>query len=102
MKIRVLDGDKYFTSHDVRQLLPVVISDLKHVGKPVTDENIKAALFHCAVLKMYDKAAYGVQEPEYDERGTFVVQEHCYIKGYVRDVWEYLEIAYKAVHNNKF
>lgn len=83
------------TNQMLEEWLPVVIADLELFKKPVTDHSIKASLYHRVILDMYDEQNFLHHEDEPPQVG-------CYIKGYVRDVWEYLGNAYDLIHGRDF
>lgn len=88
------------TRVDVLAMLPAVVSDLKHHGDPLrrvkTNENIRRDLYRNAILRMNQQDVFGVEEPLPDGR------HGMFIKGYVRDVWAYLEDAYDLIHGIDF
>jgi hypothetical protein len=90
------------TQEEVIKLLPVIISDLKHHNDParrkISNENIKRDLYHKVILSLHDNENFGIQERETDGTGRVGM----FIKGYVRDVWEYLEEAYDLIHHQNY
>jgi hypothetical protein len=90
------------TQEEIEKLLPVIVSDLKHHNDPyrrkISNENIKRDLYHKVILSISDKENFWHEEKENDGTGRMGL----FIKGYVRDVWEYLEDAYDLIHNQNF
>ena len=89
---------KDITQKWIDKMVPVAKSDLEHDNKELTDENIKRSLYHTVILMMNEEDIFGHQEKEDD--GTSRVG--LYIKGYVRDVWSYLEEAYDLIHDQSY
>lgn len=92
---------KKFKQEDIDEMLPVIISDMKHEDTPekriVNDDNIKRGLYMNAIRGMYNKETFLVNEKEPDSG-----REGCFIKGYVRDVWSYLDEAYDLIHSQTY
>lgn len=90
-----------FTKEEMMGMLPVIISDLKHAPpqrrKP-TNRNIREAMYLHVIREMYSDKRFLHNEPLND--GSTRVG--MYIKGYVRDVWAYLDDAYKLIHSTNF
>jgi hypothetical protein len=91
-----------FSREDMMGMLPAVISDLKHHSdarrKAINNTNIRRDLYARVILVMGDKDHYGFDEPVGDGSG----RQGLFIKGYVRDVWAYLENAYDLIHDTDF
>lgn len=97
MKIK----SKKFTKKEIKSLVDVVVSDLKHQvpeRQEVNDKNIKRDLFFIVIRAMFDKEKFFHEEKEND--GT--VRVGLYIKGYVREVWDYLMDAYDTIHDDTY
>lgn len=91
---------KVFDEEDIKKYLPTVLSDLKHASKPEdrvpTPDNVKKLLYDIVIRGLIDKnmGGYYVTEKENDGSG----REGMFIKGYVRDVWDYLQLSYDNIH----
>lgn len=87
------------TEDEIISRLPNLISDLKHHSKPkdrkVTSSNLKKNLYRQIILDLSSDQNFLSIEKIND--GTS--REGIFIKGYVRDVWEYLEKSYDIIHN---
>lgn len=90
-----------FTREEMLKKLPVIVSDLKHHDnaerqKP-TNKNIRRDLFQHVIRSLYQENTFlhNQVEPDCSRVGTFV-------KGYVRDVWDYLGKAYDMIHKEDF
>lgn len=85
---------KVFEKEDIKRYLPAVISDLKHETNPelrqVNPDNIKRLLYGIAIRGMIE-----------EDMGDFyyLKDNNMFIKGYVRDIWEYLQTSYNNIHN---
>ena len=92
-----------FGADEINRLLPVVVSDMKHsrtkAGKRLTNTNIRACLYHAVILSLYEPERFLSNEMEPDDQGR---RMGCFIKGYVREVWQYLEDAYELIHRRNF
>lgn len=88
-----------FTVDEMVAMLPVIVSDMKHEndagGRKLTNENIRRSLYFHVIRTLYDEKTFAHQEPLDAQQGLF-------IKGYVRDVWAYLEVAYDLIHKTDF
>lgn len=80
------------TIREIRKMLPVTISDLRLSRniKQVTIKKVKRALFLYFVREMYDETRFFNNE-KLDEPAERI---GCFIKGYVRDIWTYMQSAY--------
>ena len=90
-----------FTRDEMLQMLPVIVSDLKHnenteLQRPI-NKNIRRGLFQHVIRSLYEEHTFlhNQVEPDCLRVGTFV-------KGYVRDVWDYLHNAYEMIHEEDF
>ncbi len=96
-----IEGKKW-TQERLMEYLPAVISDMKHEttseSKMLTQENIKRKLFFRVILSLYSEEGFLSNEKINDGTGRM----GCFIKGYCRDVWDYLEQAYDIIHNQDF
>ena len=88
-----------FTPDEMRGMLPATISDLKHASEPSgrvrSNANIRRSLYQYVIRELYSEARFKHNEPVECREGMF-------IKGYVRDVWAYLDEAYDLIHNTDF
>lgn len=93
-------SDHTYTRQEMLQRLPVVISDLKHSQTPEgrlrTNKNIRQALYQEVIRGLYSKEHFAHEESLPEGRGGL------FVKGYVRDVWNYLESAYAVIHATDF
>jgi hypothetical protein len=92
---------KKYTQEDIISMLHVVVSDLKHASperREISDANIKHSLYHHVILLCGDKEHFFHEEKEND--GTSRVG--LYIKGYIREVWAFLEEAYDLIHDQSY
>jgi hypothetical protein len=64
----------------------------------VSDKNIQRELYMFVIRSLYSERGFLCHEELTD--GT--KRQGCFIKGYVRDVWSYLDEAYDMIHNMKF
>lgn len=87
------------TKKELKKILPVIISDLKYSDRNIKNEkNIKRELFYHIVRLMFEGDKFYYEEKETDGSGKVGL----YIKGYVRDIWDYLDKAYDLIHDNKW
>lgn len=90
---------KMFTQDEMITMLPVILSDLKHASEEADrialNVNIRRELYVHVIRELYSESRFEHQEPVELQRGLF-------IKGYVRDVWAYLETAYDLIHKTDF
>lgn len=90
-----------FSREDMLSMVPVCISDMKHSTdshrKEISNRNIQYALYHHVIRSLYDENTFlhHEKEPSSFRVGTFV-------KGYVRDIWDYLGQAYDLIHAEDF
>lgn len=95
-----MDTPAPFTRAEMLQMLPVVVSDLKHSMEPQmrvrNNANIRRSLYFHVIREMYDETRFKHNEPVEAHR------EGMFIKGYVRDVWSYLDEAYDLIHGTDF
>ena len=87
------------TRNEITKLVETVIADLKYQTEnrqAVNKKNIHRALFFDVIRQLY--AERGFLHHEKLSNG----QEGCFIKGYVRDVWDFLESAYDLIHDEEF
>lgn len=93
-----------FTHTEMLELLPVVLSDLKHHQNPGRrlryNANIRRDLYQAVIRELYSDTRFAHREAV-EENGR-VCGEGLFIKGYVRDVWAYLEEAYDLIHDTDF
>jgi hypothetical protein len=91
-----------FSKGDMEAMLPAVISDLKHASEPQgrvrNNANIRRGLYKNVILAMNDRDKFGAIDP----LGDGSTRVGLFIKGYVRDVWAYLENAYDLIHDTDF
>ncbi|MEJ6002522.1 hypothetical protein [Paucibacter soli] len=88
-----------FDRAEMLSMLPVTISDLKHAERgrrAPTNGNIRAALYAYVIRELFSKERFFFEESVDGGRGGL------FIKGYVRDVWQYLEEAYDLIHGTDF
>lgn len=88
------------TKAELTRILTNTFSDLywSNPKRNPTIQDVQGFLYHYVILRMFDKDRFFCEEEETD--GTF--RKGLFIKGYVRDVWDYLEEAYKLTHDPKF
>lgn len=91
---------KPMTPEELDAILPTVLSDLKHHSDPQrrdpNNANIRRDLYQYVIRELFSDTRFRQVEPVEDGR------EGLFIKGYVRDVWEYLGQAYDAIHATDF
>lgn len=89
-----------FTREEMFRILPVVLSDLKHSMEPErrvrNNANIRRSLYFHVIREMYGDTRFKHKEP------VEAYREGMFIKGYVRDVWSYLDEAYDLIHGTDF
>lgn len=89
-----------FSHEEMWKLLPVLLNDLKHhqdeSRRMPNNENIRRDMYMHVIRSMFSEDRFLHKEPVEDGR------EGLFVKGYVRDVWEYLESAYDLVHATDF
>jgi len=94
--------DRYgWTKQEMDEMLEVVKLDLKHQvpeRRELNNKNIKRDLFYHVIREMASQDRFLHTEHETD--GTN--RKGLYIKGYVRDIWDYLEDAYDLIHDQDF
>ncbi|MDD5589075.1 MAG: hypothetical protein PHP92_03425 [Candidatus Nanoarchaeia archaeon] len=90
------------TKKELKKILPVIISDLKHAEsmkrRIKNNKNIKRDLYLYVIRELFSKDRFNFQEKEDDK----TERVGLYIKGYVRDIWDYLDSAYDLIHDNKW
>lgn len=95
-----MDVPAPFTSEEMLQMLPVVLSDLKHSMKHQkrarNNANIRRSLYMHVIRELYSETRFRHKEP------VEAYREGMFIKGYVRDVWSYLDEAYDLIHGTDF
>ncbi|MFK4706144.1 hypothetical protein ABIC83_002983 [Roseateles asaccharophilus] len=87
-----------FDLAEMESMLPVIVSDLKHAEpgrRAPINQNVWAAMYNHVVREMFEKDRFFCEEPVGSQMGLF-------IKGHVRDVWAYLQDAYKLIHETDF
>jgi hypothetical protein len=88
-----------FDQDEMVAILPVILSDLKQAnveaGRVASNTNIRRGLYFYVIRELYSENRFEHQESVDLKRGLF-------IKGYVRDVWTYLETAYDLIHRTNF
>lgn len=92
---------KQWTDDEITEMLDTVISDLKHQTperREINNKNIKRDLYYNVIRQLASDRGFLHIEPEYD--GS--TRRGIYVKGYVRDVWEYLERAYDLIHDRDY
>lgn len=86
---------KLVTKEELLLLLSTVVSDLKHAPtkklQKVNNKNIRREMYAYCVRTMFE-----------ENRFKYIEGRDLYIKGHVRDVWKYLDKAYKLVHGINF
>lgn len=91
---------KRYTKEQINQQVKIVISDLKHQTperQEVNDKNIKRDLFFGVIREMFNHENFYFEEKEKDSG-----RMGLYIKGYVRDVWDYLMESYDLIHDENY
>lgn len=91
---------KRYTKEEIKQMVKIVISDLKHQTpnrQEVNDKNIKRDLFFNIIRDMFNEENFYFQEKEADSG-----RMGLYIKGYVRDVWDFLMESYDLIHDENY
>lgn len=90
------------TQEEIDQMLPVVLSDMKHrrrkARQALTTANVRQSLYAYVIREAFGEARFLHKEEETD--GSRRVG--LFIKGYVRDVWAYLEEAYQLIHTQTY
>lgn len=87
-----------FDLAEMESMLPVIVSDLKHAApghRAPTNRNVWAAMYDHVIRELFSKDRFFFEEPVGGQGGLF-------IKGYVRDVWAYLQDAYTLIHGTDF
>ena len=89
-----------FDEEDLRKMRAVVVADLKHHTDPsrriANNDNIRRDMYAGVIREMLPL----FKHTEKLDDGT--VREGIFIKGYVRDVWDYLGGAYDLIHSRNF
>ena len=95
-----------FSWEDMIKILPVVISDLKHATEPElrvrNNANIRHELYMHVIRELFNENRFKHVEKVDQTANSSTGREGLFIKGYVRDVWAYLETAYGMIHNIDF
>jgi len=89
-----------WSQRNITDILNTVKSDLKHQEperRKVNDKNIKRDLYMHVIRDLYSDRGFLLHEKEKDSG-----KEGCFVKGYVRDVWSYLDEAYDLIHDQSF
>jgi hypothetical protein len=86
------------TKKEIIKRIPNLILDLKHSSKPedqiLNPDNLKRMLYHQIILDISSEENFLCIEKLND--GTS--REGIFVKGYIRDVWQYLEDSYEIIH----
>lgn len=89
-----------FSPEEMAAILPVVLADLKHHSDPdrrqPSNTNIRRDFFRHVIRELFSERRFKHVEPVDDGR------EGLFVKGFVRNVWEYLDTAYDLVHSTDF
>lgn len=95
-----MDAPTHFSKEEMLQILPVVLSDLKHSMEPQkrlrNNTNIRRSLYKHVIREMYSDNRFKHKEP------VEAYREGMFIKGYVQDVWSFLNDAYDLIHGTDF
>lgn len=90
------------TKEEIATMLPVILSDMKHArhkkDRALTTANVRRKLYAYVIREAFGEDRFLHKEEETD--GSRRVG--LFIKGYVRDVWAYLEDAYKLIHRQTY
>lgn len=90
---------RMFTVEEMLAMLPVILSDLKYASteseRALSNENIRRSMYFHVIRELHDPDRFAHEEPVGEQKGLF-------IKGYVRDVWAYLQSAYDLIHRTDF
>ena len=88
-----------YSEIEMLTLLPVVVSDLKFSadkqGREITNANIRRGLYFSVIRNLHSPERFEHSEKIEHQVGIMV-------KGYTRDVWDYLQSAYDTIHNTDF
>lgn len=91
-----------FTESEMMTMLPVILSDLKHrreaLRREVSNQNIRRDLYAHVIREMYSTKRFLLNEGLND--GTTRIG--LFVKGHIRDVWAYLQMAYDLIHDTDF
>ncbi len=85
------------TKEEIDNYLPIALSDLKHhIGKRKykNNKNIKRELYFYVIRQLFSKFKFIEKEKDSNKSGLF-------IKGYVHDIWGYLDSAYDLIHDER-
>ena len=90
-----------FDRTQIEKYLPATVSDLKHhteqYRREVSNENIRRDLYAAVIRSLCDDDTFKHNQSFSSSGG-----EGCFIRGYVRDVWDYLGNAYDLIHGIDF
>lgn len=75
-----------------RKYLPKLYADYRFTREKVTVKKIRRSIFLHFVREMYDENNFLFHEKEKEP----AMRMGCFIKGYVQDVWNYLDKAYEV------
>ena len=93
---------KLFTKEEMMKMLPVIFSDLSFHSDPrrriPNNENISRDMYFYVIREMYSDDTFLSKEKLEDGSK----REGCFVKGYARDVWDYLQKAYDLIHEEDF
>lgn len=88
------------TKDELLLVLPATLSDLKHHRDPAerapSNANIRRDLYRHVTREMFSERRFLSKEDLPNG------QQGLFIKGYVRDVWAYLDDAYDLIHGIDF
>lgn len=91
-----------FSKDEMLQILPVILSDLKHhfeaERKEAINKNIQRDIYAYVIRELFSEERFLFKEKESDGSNRVGL----FIKGYVREVWDYLQDAYDLIHNTDF
>ena len=86
-----------FTAEDMLEMLPVVASDLSHNVEPARQEvnqaNLAEGLYLHVIRSLHEDDVFGYREKQ---KGRMCLM----VKGFTRDVWDYLSDAYALIHQS--
>lgn len=91
-----------FSKDEMLQILPVILSDLKHHSeverREVNNKNIQRDIYAHVIRELFSEKRFLFKRKESDSSN----REGLFIKGYVRDIWDYLQDAYDLIHDTDF
>lgn len=85
---------KRYTRREMLRHLPAAVSDICHDRQVPSQELISEYLYNSAIRATFSRERFFFEEKCAGESSRVGL----FIKGYVRDVWDYLKESYRIIH----